>query len=107
MSPREQTIFFVGATGFIGSQLLVSLGRAGHKFHIVALVRQLTEEKQARIREIYENIEFVEGTLTDADVLIEQASKAKYVINCASSDHPVSVQRTFLPRKPQSIGVLT
>lgn len=100
MTPREETIFFLGATGFIGSQLLVSLGRAGHKFHIVALVRQLTEEKKAKIKEVYANIEFVEGTLTDADILIEQASKAKYVINCASSDHPVSVQCTSLPKDP-------
>lgn len=100
MTPREETIFFLGATGFIGSQLLVSLGRAGHNFHIVALVRQLTEEKKAKIKEVYANIEFVEGTLTDADILIEQASKAKYVINCASSDHPVSVQCTSLPKDP-------
>lgn len=94
MANRENTIFFLGATGFIGSQLLLALAGAGHKRHIVALVRQLTDEKKAKIKEIYANIEFIEGTLTNGDILIEQASKAKYIINCASSDHPVSIQCT-------------
>lgn len=92
MSDREHTIFFLGATGFIGSQFLAHLGRTSHKFHVVALLRNITEEKKAKIKEIYSDISFVEGTLTDTDTIIEQVSKVKYVMNFASSDHPVSVQ---------------
>ncbi|KAF8954259.1 hypothetical protein BDZ97DRAFT_1677262 [Flammula alnicola] len=102
MSDPQRTIFFLGATGFIGSQFLVLLSRASLNLHVVALTRDLSADRQAKLKEIYPDIEFVKGTLNDADVIIEQASKAKYVVNCASSDHPASVQYILTGLEKQS-----
>lgn len=88
-----QTIFLLGATGFLGSQFLVLLARDSDlpQFHIVALLRAPIEEKIAGLRAIYADLSGVEGTLEDDLVIQEQAAKAEYTINCASSDHVASV----------------
>ncbi|KAF8185146.1 hypothetical protein BJ912DRAFT_880746 [Pholiota molesta] len=102
MSDRENTIFFLGVTGCIGSQFLALLGRTSHKFHVVALLRDITEEKTAKIKAIYSNISFVEGSFTDRDIVIEQSSKAKIVMNFASSDNPVPVHNVLAGLEKQS-----
>lgn len=55
------TIFFLGATGYLGSQLLVYLARDLPQYHIVALVRPPTVEKEAGLKAIYPNLSIVEG----------------------------------------------
>ncbi|KAF9476477.1 NAD(P)-binding protein [Pholiota conissans] len=102
MSDRDNTIFLLGATGFIGSQFLARLARTSHKFHVIALLRNITDEKTAKIKEFYPDIEFVEGTLTDKDIIVAQVARAKYVMNFASSDHPVSVQNILTGLESQS-----
>lgn len=95
MSTRDNTILFLGATGFLGSQFLILLNRAGHKFHIVSLVRHLSDEKKTQLKELYPNMSFVEASLNDLDVISREAAKVKYVVNAANSDHPQSIQGTF------------
>lgn len=103
-----QTIFLLGATGFLGSQFLVLLTRDSDlpRFHVATLLRVPTEEKIAKLRAIYADLSVVEGTLDDDSVIQEQAAKAGYTINCASSDHVVSVVcESTHSRLPKSSGL--
>ncbi|KAF8164777.1 hypothetical protein B0H34DRAFT_779869 [Crassisporium funariophilum] len=99
---REMTVFLLGATGYLGSQFLVLLGRKRLPLYIVALVRNVTVEKEAKLKAIYGNLTIVEGSLDDAETIQDQASKAKYVINCANSDHVGSVEAILKGLENQS-----
>ncbi|KAI6004383.1 hypothetical protein F5J12DRAFT_893474 [Pisolithus orientalis] len=90
-----KTIFFLGATGYLGSEFLLLLNREFPDLHIVALLRNVTQEREAQLRALYPNSSVVEGTLDDDAVIREQAAKADIVINCASSDHTPSVISTL------------
>ncbi|KAF8996808.1 hypothetical protein BDQ17DRAFT_1310135 [Cyathus striatus] len=93
---ESNTLFLLGATGFLGSQFLIHLSKSDlTKFHIRALLRAPIEKKEAQIKAIYPNLSVVEGTLEDDAIIQEEASKADYVINCASSDHHTSVVSTL------------
>lgn len=85
------SLFLLGATGFLGSQFLTYLARDLPHLHVVALVRAPTEGKPEQLKAIYENLSIVEGTLDDDAVIQEEAARADYTINCASSDHFGSV----------------
>ncbi|KAF7798960.1 hypothetical protein EIP86_010189 [Pleurotus ostreatoroseus] len=82
----------LGATGYLGSEFLILLARDFPGYPVVALVRDPTFEKRTRLNEIHPNVTVVEGTLNDADIIIEQVLKADIVINSASSDHWPSVK---------------
>ncbi|KAH7920849.1 NAD(P)-binding protein [Leucogyrophana mollusca] len=90
-----QTIFFLGATGYLGSEFLILLNRRIPELHVVALLRSPTPERQSRLKEIYPNISFVEGALEDDAIIQREVAKANIVINCASSDHLASVKSTL------------
>ncbi|KAF8554484.1 hypothetical protein OG21DRAFT_1412496 [Imleria badia] len=95
MSTQPQTVFFLGATGYLSSQFLLLLNEKLPQLHIVALLRNATSARKEQVQKVYSNISFVEGSL-DADVIIqEQVAKADIVINCASSDHPASIKSTL------------
>ncbi|KDR74353.1 hypothetical protein GALMADRAFT_227416 [Galerina marginata CBS 339.88] len=100
----QRTVFLLGATGYLGSQFLVSLGRRSPslQFHVIALVRNLDAQKEARLKTIYPDLSAVEGSLDDADVIVEGASRAKYVVNCASSDHDKSIEAILAGLEKQS-----
>ncbi|KIJ56878.1 hypothetical protein M422DRAFT_198162 [Sphaerobolus stellatus SS14] len=89
--PSSLTLFFLGATGFVGGQLLIYLSKEFPDLHIVALCRAPVAEKEAKLKAIHPNLSVVEGTLEDDAIIQEQCSNASYVINLASSDHPSSV----------------
>ncbi|KAL4063786.1 hypothetical protein V8B97DRAFT_2020705 [Scleroderma yunnanense] len=91
----QNTIFFLGATGYLGSEFLLLLNRELPDLHVIALVRNATPEKVTQLRNLYPNSSIVEGTLDDDMVIKEQAAKADIVINCASSDHLPSVMSTL------------
>lgn len=92
-SKEKRTMFFLGATGFLGSQFLVLLARSfPDKFHVVALVRSPIHGREAGLKAIYDDLSIVEGTLDDDDKIQEQVITSDIVINCASSDHTSSVQ---------------
>ena len=94
MMASPQTLFILGATGHLGSQFLVNLAHnpAILQLRVVALIRKPTPESQAKLREIYKDLEIVEGSLDNAAEIESQAEKADYVVNCASSDHLGSIQ---------------
>lgn len=91
----SQTIFFFGATGFLGSQFLLLLNEKLPQLHVVALLRNATPQRKDQLRKVYPNMSFVEGSLDDDAVIQEHVAKVDIVINCASSDHAASVQCTF------------
>ncbi|KAI6038522.1 hypothetical protein EDC04DRAFT_2603861 [Pisolithus marmoratus] len=90
-----KNIFFLGATGYLGSEFLLLLNRELPQLHIVALMRNVTPGREAQLRALYPNCSVVEGTLDDDVVIREQAAKADIVVNCASSDHKPSVISTL------------
>ncbi|KAG0293766.1 hypothetical protein BGZ98_002045 [Dissophora globulifera] len=98
-------VFFLGATGYIGSTLLdflLSKQFATSYYSIRALVR--TPEKADRARSV--NIVPVLGTLDDADLLTREAAEADVVISAASADHLASVQAILkgLMQQPRAEG---
>lgn len=95
MSTQPQTVFFLGATGYLGSQFLVMLNESLPQLHVVALLRNATPERKEQVQNVYSNISFVEGSLDDDAIIQEQVAKVDIVINCASSDHPASIKCTF------------
>ncbi|KAH9483165.1 Oxidase ucsJ [Psilocybe cubensis] len=102
MADIHQSIFLLGATGYLGSQLLVLLSASSINYHVVALVRAANQEKEEKLKSIHHNLSVVKGSLDDHEIITEQASKAKYVINCASSDHPGSIKAILEGLEKQS-----
>ncbi|KAH8088956.1 hypothetical protein BXZ70DRAFT_501495 [Cristinia sonorae] len=91
----KPSIFFLGATGYLGSEFLILLARDFPGLQVKALVRNATPEKVAQLEKIYPGITVVEGTLEDDAVIQEQAQSVDVVINTASSDHSPSVKSTL------------
>ncbi|KAF8443915.1 hypothetical protein L210DRAFT_3643493 [Boletus edulis BED1] len=92
MSTQAQTIFFVGATGYLGSQFLLLLNEKLPQLHVVALLRNATPVRKEQLQKLYSNISFVEGSLDDDAIIQEQAAKVDIVINAefrSSSEHQV------------------
>ncbi|KAJ8502991.1 hypothetical protein ONZ45_g11251 [Pleurotus djamor] len=85
-------VFFLGGTGFLGSQFLVDLAGELPDLRITALVRAPVDEKEKQLKAIYPTISVVEGVLEDDATIQEQAAKADIVINTASSDHIGSIK---------------
>lgn len=88
----KPSIFFIGATGYLGSEFLLLLARDFPGLQVDALVRNPTPERNARLQEIYPGINLVEGTLEDDAVIQAEVQKVDVVINTASSDHWPSVK---------------
>ena len=79
-------IFITGASGYIGGSVAAVLREAGHE--ISGLARSSKRANQLRI----EGVTPVLGSLEDSRVLAEAVVNADAVINCANSDHRVSVE---------------
>ena len=107
MFVEPQTVFFFGATGYLGSQFLILLNEKLPQLHVVALLRNATRERKGQLQKVYPNISFVEGSLDDDAIIREQVSKVDIVINCASSDHPASVKCMFIASARSGSGKLT
>ena len=94
MSP--QTIFLLGATGYLGSEFLILLAEAYPDHSVNALVRNVTNARKAELQKIHPNLTVTEGYLDDASVIEEAVLKADIVINMASSDHWPSVKGKYM-----------
>ncbi|KAK7689024.1 hypothetical protein QCA50_007715 [Cerrena zonata] len=86
------TIFLLGATGYIGSDFLVQLGRTLPHLPVYALVRTPSSERRAWLSATHPNLTVVEGTLDSVEVIERQTENADIVINIASCDHVPSSQ---------------
>lgn len=76
-STRTMLVFVTGATGFIGSTVVLLLRRAGHE--VIAFARN--KEKADAIRA--EGVEVVLGDLRQTDLLAETASRADATVRTA------------------------
>ncbi|EIW83626.1 NAD(P)-binding protein [Coniophora puteana RWD-64-598 SS2] len=84
-------IFWVGATGYLGSEALLLLNDylpKPNSYHVVALVRNATPERVSELKRLYPDIETLQGTLDDEKIIREAAAQADVVINTGDSLHP-------------------
>jgi uncharacterized protein YbjT (DUF2867 family) len=100
-----RSIFFLGATGYLGGQVLKFLGdRLIIKYPsmtIHALMR--SPEKLPQLQALVPNtvkIVAIKGSLDDVVMIKEEASRHPIVINTASSDHPGSAEGRSLVLVP-------
>ncbi|KAJ2913512.1 hypothetical protein MD484_g6891, partial [Candolleomyces efflorescens] len=97
MSSPQQW-FFLGATGYIGSQFLESAKRDApllsklKEFTLVALVRDPENAKAKKLQEVWPGVVLVKGTLDDVNIIEEQARKSALTFNAANCDHEPSIQ---------------
>lgn len=89
------TVFLLGATGYIGSEFLVSLGKTYSHLPVRALVRVPSDEKRSWLHAVHSNLTIIEGTLDNVETIEKEAEEADIVMNIASCDHVPSAQGTF------------
>ncbi|KAL1717605.1 hypothetical protein EV715DRAFT_292098 [Schizophyllum commune] len=80
------SIFLLGATGFVGSHFVRLLAQSLPEHRVFALVRSLTPARRDILSSLHPNIVPLEGTLDDAPLITEWASKCPITINAANSD---------------------
>ncbi|KAJ6536134.1 hypothetical protein B0H19DRAFT_1222948 [Mycena capillaripes] len=90
-----QTLFLLGASGFVGGELLLLLAREHPEFRIRALLRDVTPERTSALKALHPGIEIVQGFFEDRQTIQTEAEEADIVINTASSDHWPSVEATL------------
>ena len=86
------TIFILGAYGFVGGHLTRVLGEKHPDYRLLCLMRNPTPERLAPLKALHPNIEIVEGSLDDAEIISKASEDVDIVLNTASSDHWPSVQ---------------
>ncbi|KAJ2924255.1 hypothetical protein H1R20_g12834, partial [Candolleomyces eurysporus] len=98
MSSPQQQFFFLGATGYIGSQFLESAKRDAalyaklKEFTLVALIRDPESAKAKQLQDLWPNVVFVKGALDDLSVIEEQARNSALTFNAADCDHEPSIK---------------
>ncbi|KAF7319167.1 hypothetical protein HMN09_00253200 [Mycena chlorophos] len=109
---EPQTIFFLGATGYLGSVVLAQLAEQAPQHKVVVLLRPggssvstttspvpgaaSVQEKLNCLKLIHPNIVgVVEGSLDDKEAIAKACEEVDLVLNCASSDHLDSVEATL------------
>jgi nucleoside-diphosphate-sugar epimerase len=82
MSPKS--IFFIGATGYIGGQALDRILKADKSARVSVLVRDAS--KGTGFTKVDSRITPVNGSMSDLKLLEEQAAKHDVVVNTANAD---------------------
>ncbi|KAF8665814.1 hypothetical protein AX16_000257 [Volvariella volvacea WC 439] len=85
-------LFLLGATGYIGSQFLIHLKDQYPNIHVIALVRNATEERKVALAQSNPNITVVEGSIDDDTIVREQASKVDIIVNAGNAQHESSIR---------------
>ncbi|KAM0429232.1 hypothetical protein ACHAPT_006446 [Fusarium lateritium] len=83
-------IFLTGASGYIAGDLLHLLAKSHPEYHIRALVRDST--KGEAIKRSFNEVQIVNGSLDDINVVAREALDADVVVHLAASGHLKSVQ---------------
>ncbi|KAH7057115.1 NAD dependent epimerase/dehydratase family protein [Macrophomina phaseolina] len=86
-------VFLTGASGYIGGEVLHTLAAAHPEYEIAALNRD--PKKADQITRAYPNVKIVSGSLDDAAILEQEASKADVVLHLAATGHLPSVESIF------------
>lgn len=76
------TVFYIGATGYIGGAVLVDLLKAYPDLKVTALVRNPAHVDAVRRL----GVEVVRGTFSDADLITSHARAADITVNAADAD---------------------
>ncbi|KAI0312778.1 NAD-binding protein [Amylostereum chailletii] len=104
------SVFYIGATGYIGGSVLVSLIKQYPSWNVNALVRG--EKYFEPVRAL--GVTVIHGTFSDESLIAEQARAADIVINAADSDHVqlnaailVGMKQRFDEGKPKGILIHT
>src|SRR3990167_4744288 len=94
-------ILVTGATGFLGSHLVEELANNDH--HVICLVRN----KSAKLPfNIMNNIELIEGLLSDFDSLCQAVSNVDAIIHCAGLTKAKSVDSYYQINTEGTVGLL-
>ncbi|KAF6756953.1 hypothetical protein DFP72DRAFT_892813 [Ephemerocybe angulata] len=111
--PPRKRLLFLGATGYIGSQILFTASRDPdyralystlQEYTIVALVRDHEGDKAKKLRDLWPGIVVIKGGLDDLDVIKEEAGKADIVVNSAVSDHEGAIKAILSGLQSQNQG---
>ncbi|KAF3006672.1 hypothetical protein E8E13_008546 [Curvularia kusanoi] len=84
-------ILLIGATGYIGGEILHTLKQANHPgLHVTSLVRDASKAQQ--VQRAYPKVNTILGDLDDTDLIREQSKAADVVLNFAATGHAASAQ---------------
>ncbi|KAL4762439.1 uncharacterized protein BDW70DRAFT_166901 [Aspergillus foveolatus] len=83
-------VFLLGATGYIGGEVLHALDNTHPEYEIAALIR--SAEKASKVVAAYPRVKVISGNLDDTSIIEEQAKKSDIVIHAASNKHIASVE---------------
>ncbi|KAF8665723.1 hypothetical protein AX16_000172 [Volvariella volvacea WC 439] len=78
-------LFLLGATGYVGAEFLAHLKDQFPNIHVVALVRNATDQRKASLTRLNPNLSVVEGTSDDLELIRDQVSKADISVNAISA----------------------
>jgi nucleoside-diphosphate-sugar epimerase len=81
----KQTLFLIGATGYIGGEILAQLQSFEIPFEITALVR--SQEQADKLASALPSVRTVLGDLNSHELLVKESSNADVIIQSADCDH--------------------
>ncbi|KAF9068775.1 hypothetical protein BDP27DRAFT_1363848 [Rhodocollybia butyracea] len=105
-SVHSKSIFLLGATGYVGGQVLLSLAAEFPSLPVRALARNLSSSKITHLQSLHPNLELIEGSLEDISVIEAEAKKTDVVINVAAAEHMGSVNATLRGLKARATSSL-
>ncbi|KAE9391954.1 NAD(P)-binding protein [Gymnopus androsaceus JB14] len=97
MTTQPLSIFLLGATGYVGGEVLVSFSTDFPTFPIRALARNLSPNKITQLQSLHPKVQVIEGTLADVDLIEAEAAKADIVISVASAGDMESIAGEYYP----------
>ncbi|KAF8655197.1 hypothetical protein AX16_003229 [Volvariella volvacea WC 439] len=89
------TLFLLGATGYVGGQILVHLARELPTIQVIALVRNANDELKAALHKLNPNVSVAAYTgsyETAWDVIKENTEKADIIVHAGDGDVEASLQ---------------
>jgi UDP-glucose 4-epimerase len=98
---RVPTCLVTGGAGFIGSHLAEALVARGHR---VCVLDDCSTGKPQNLREVRDQIEIIDGSVTDADALTRAVDKTDWVFHLAALP---SVQRSIEDPLPTHVVCAT
>lgn len=88
----SKNVFVIGATGFVGGHLITQLAQQHPEYHLICLLRNPTPARIAGLEELNRNVEVLEGTLDDFEIISKKSEEVDVVVHLAHSDHLPSVE---------------
>ncbi|KAI0271296.1 hypothetical protein BC834DRAFT_818687 [Gloeopeniophorella convolvens] len=93
------TVFYLGATGYIGGAVLVGLCKAYPDIKVTALVRNPAHVDAVRAV----GVEVVQGTFSDTDLIAAHARAAEITVNSADSDDVALITAVLAGQKARVV----